>query len=142
MKRQISCNEDDDYESSNYWWRSVAKFDECVKLKLDLPNVSSLTPRLRVLREMERLGLIASEGLNELRHKLINYSSGDFWVPTGGVKKVELDIPPVITILLVGFSGSGKSSLINLMYSVLSRSRLMLFAQTSSGKKPNLTLEI
>ncbi|KAK3194210.1 hypothetical protein Dsin_025520 [Dipteronia sinensis] len=142
MKSQLSCIEEDDYESSrrvNYWWRSAAKFDEYVKLKLDFPKVSSLTPRLRVLRELERLALIAPEGLNELRHKLLNYRSGDFWVPTGGINKEGMDIPPVITILLVGFSGSGKSSLINLMYSVLSRSGLMLFAQTSSGNPSNFT---
>ncbi|KAL5862986.1 hypothetical protein ACOSQ3_000500 [Xanthoceras sorbifolium] len=142
MKSQLSYSEEDEYDSSrmmNSWWRSAAKFAECVKLKLDFPNVSSLTPRLRVLREMERLALIAPEGLNELRHKLLNYRSGDFWVPTGGIKKEEMDIPPVITILLVGFSGSGKSSLINLMYSVLSRSGLILFAQTSSGNSSNFT---
>ncbi|TXG63343.1 hypothetical protein EZV62_010337 [Acer yangbiense] len=142
MKSQLSCSEEDDYDSSrrvNYWWRSAAKFDEYGKLKLDFLNVSRLTPRLRVLREMERLALIAPEGLNELRHKLHNYRSGDFWVPTGGIKREEMDIPPVITILLVGFSGSGKSSLINLMYSVLSRSGLMLFAQTSSGNLSNFT---
>ncbi|XP_031288138.1 uncharacterized protein LOC116146824 [Pistacia vera] len=135
MKSRLSSCDEDEYYSSrmvSHWWRSAAKFDECVKLKLDLPDVSRLTPRLRLLREMERLALIASEGLNELRHKLLNYSSGDFWVPAGGIKKEEMDIPPVITILLVGFSGSGKSSLINLMYSVLSRSGLLLFAQTSS----------
>lgn len=137
MKNQLSSGEEDQYDSSTlvyYWWRSAAKFDECVKLKLELPNVSSLTPRLRVLREMERLALIAPEGLNELRYKLVNYRSGDLWIPTGGIKKEDMDIPPAITILLVGFSGSGKSSLVNLMYSVLSRSGLLLFAQTSSGK--------
>ena len=42
-------------------------------------------------------------------------------------------VPPVITILLVGLSGSGKSSLVNLMYSVLARSGLIPFAQTSSN---------
>ncbi|KAG5251876.1 ATP binding protein [Salix suchowensis] len=54
--------------------------------------------------------LIAQEGLDEVRYKLQMYRSGDFWVPTGGIKKEEMDVPPVITILLVGFSGSGKSS--------------------------------
>lgn len=137
MKSQLSCGEVDEYDSSGlvyYWWRSAAKFDECVKLKLDLPSLSTLTPRLRVLREMERLALIAPAGLNELRHKFLNYRAGDFWIPTGGIQRGGMDIPPVITILLVGFSGSGKSSLLNLMYSVLSRSGLVLFAQTSSGK--------
>lgn len=137
MKSQLSCGEVDEYDPSGLvycWWRSAAKFDECVKLKLDLPNVSTLTPRLRVLREMERLALIAPDGLNELRHKFLSYRSGDFWIPIGGIQKGGMDIPPVITILLVGFSGSGKSSLVNLMYSVLSRSGLVLFAQTSSGK--------
>ncbi|KAJ4822885.1 hypothetical protein Tsubulata_048607, partial [Turnera subulata] len=115
------------------WWRSAAKFDDYVKLKLDFPKIANLTPRLRVLRELERLALIAGEGLNEVRYKLQMYRSGDFWIPTGGLKKEELDIPQAITILLVGFTGSGKSSLVNLMYSVLGRSGLITFAQTSSG---------
>lgn len=117
------------------WWRSALNFDECVKFKIGLPDVSRLTPRLRLLREMERLALVAADGhgLHELKHKLITYHSGDFWVPTGGIKKEKLDIPPVNTILLVGFSGSGKSALVNLMYSVLGRSGLIPFAQTSTG---------
>ena len=137
MKKQVSCVEEDDGESCTMaycWWRTAAKFDECVKLKLDFPDVSILTPRLRLLRELERLAVIAPEGLHELRRKLLGYCSGDFWVPTGGIKKEDMDIPPVNTILLVGFSGSGKSSLINLMYSVLGRSGLIPFAQTSTGK--------
>lgn len=138
MKNQICSSDEDDYDSCNLasysWWRSAAKFDECAKLKFDPPNISGLTPRLRVLRELERLALVAHEGLNELRHKLLMYCSGDFWMPTGGISKEKMDIPPVITILLVGFSGSGKSSLVNLMYSVLGRSGLVPFAQTSSGE--------
>lgn len=116
------------------WWRSAAKFEECSRINVGLPNIANLTPRLRVLRELERLALIAHEGLNELRYKLQIYRSGDFWVPTGGIKREEMDIPPEITILLVGFSASGKSSLVNLMYSVLGRTGLVPFAQTSSGK--------
>ena len=112
-------------------------YDECASLKLDLPNIVEITPRLKVLKELGRLALIAQEGINELRYKLQNYRSGDFWVPTGGLAKEEMDIPPVATILLVGFSGSGKSSLVNLMYSVLGRSGLITFAQTSSGKSHN-----
>ncbi|KAB1203247.1 hypothetical protein CJ030_MR8G022912 [Morella rubra] len=123
----------------NCWWRSAAKFEDCVKLKFDLPNISILTPRLKMLREMERLALVAPEGLNEFRHKLLVYSSGDFWVPIGGIRKEEMDIPPTITILLVGFAGSGKSSLVNLMYSVLGRSGLIPFAQTSLGSSSNYT---
>ncbi|KAG7970982.1 hypothetical protein I3843_07G112200 [Carya illinoinensis] len=148
MKSQLyCCDEEDENEVSrtvHCWWRSAAKFDECLKLKLDLPNISSLTPRLKVLREMERLALIASEGLNELRHKLLTYRTGDFWVPTGGIKKEEMEIPPANTILLVGFTGSGKSSLVNLMYSVLGRSGLIPFTQTSQGsfsKYSNLLME-
>lgn len=45
-----------------------------------------------------------------------------------------MDIPPVNTILLVGFHNAGKSSLVNLMYSVLGRSGLVPFAKTTSGK--------
>lgn len=139
MKNQLtsSCDDDDEFELSRMvhcWWRSATKFDECAKLKFDLPNISSLTPRLKVLRELERLALVAPDGLHELRHKLLSYRSGDFWVPIGGISKEEMDIPPAITILLVGFTGSGKSSLVNLMYSVLGRSGLIPFAQTALGK--------
>ncbi|XWS36133.1 hypothetical protein CRYUN_Cryun20dG0058400 [Craigia yunnanensis] len=142
MKSQLSCVDEDDCESCRLaycWWRTAANFDECAKLKLDFPDVSILTPRLRLLRELERLALIAPDGLNEIRHKLLGYRSGDFWVPTGGIKKEDMDIPPVNTILLVGFSSSGKSSLINLMYSILGRSGLIPFAQTSSGSCSNYT---
>ncbi|KAK9282301.1 hypothetical protein L1049_005215 [Liquidambar formosana] len=135
MKNRLSLSdEDEEFEPSKSvycWWRRAAKFDESVKLKVELPNISTLTPRLKVLRELERLALVAVEGLDELRHKLLAYCSGDFWVPTGGIKKEEMDIPPAITILLVGFSGSGKSALVNLMYSVLGRCGLIPFAQTS-----------
>lgn len=138
MKNQICSWDEDDYDSSKLasycWWRSAARFDECAKFKFDPPNISGLTPRLRVLRELERLALVAHEGLNELRQKLFMYTCGDFWMPTGGISKEKMDIPPVITILLVGFSGSGKSSLVNLMYCVLGRSGLVPFTQTSSGK--------
>ncbi|GMJ01037.1 hypothetical protein HRI_003772900 [Hibiscus trionum] len=142
MKSQISFADEDGCESCSLpycWWRAASKFQECAKLKLDFPDVSILTPRLRLFRELERMALIAPDGLNELRHKLLGYRSGDFWVPVGGVKKEDTDIPPVNTILLVGFSGSGKSSLINLMYSILGRSGLIPFAQTSSGSCSNYT---
>lgn len=139
------------------WWRSAAKYDEYVKLKLEggLPDVSRLTTRMRVFKELERLALVASGstgtrdhheyhhnegGVNELRHKLLTYRSGDFWMPTGGISKDEMDIPPVATILLVGFSASGKSSLVNLMYCVLGRSGLMPFAQTSSSSGSGTTM--
>ena len=137
MKSQFSSTYEDDYESLMLvycWWRSAVTFGEAAKFKVELPNVSTLTPTLKLLRELERLALMAREGLSELRQKLVSYRSGDFWVPTGGMKREDMDIPPVITILLVGFSGSGKSSLVNLMYSVLGRSGLIPFATTSSGK--------
>lgn len=117
------------------WWRSTLTDDEISSLKFDMSSTSStLTPRLRVARELEREAALASNaGLDDLRHKLITYKAGDLWVPMGGVSKEEMAIPPVITILLVGFSGSGKSSLVNLMYSVLGRAGIIPFAQTSSG---------
>lgn len=68
----------------------------------------------------------------------MNYRAGDFWLPVGGIKKEDMEISPVITIVLVGLSASGKSSLINYMYSVLGRSGLIPFAQTSSMFSPLL----
>ncbi|KAG9459515.1 hypothetical protein H6P81_004023 [Aristolochia fimbriata] len=131
MRSVISLDDEkeDETKSAFLWWRSAKEFDLEGHLKID--NVCNLTPRVRVLREMERLALIAPESLDELRHKLLSYRPGDFWLPAGGIKKEEVDIPAAITILLVGFSGSGKSSLVNLMYSVLGRSGLIPFAQTS-----------
>ncbi|KAK2990285.1 hypothetical protein RJ640_014737 [Escallonia rubra] len=135
MANQPCFGDEDQHESPSsafYWWRTTGDRNGNGYLNIDLSDLSSLTPRLKVLREMERLALIAPEGLDDLRHKLITYRSGDFWLPVGGVKKEGVDIPPIITILLVGLSGSGKSSLVNLMYSVLGRSGLIPFAQTSS----------
>lgn len=87
----LSSNQENVYESPPKavycWWRSAAKFDEYTNL-----GIQKVTPRLKVLREMERLALVAPEGLDELRQKLFNYSCGDFWVPTGGIKKEEMDI--------------------------------------------------
>ncbi|XP_058077052.1 uncharacterized protein LOC131225528 [Magnolia sinica] len=125
----------DDSRSPFCWWRSAEEFDggDNVRLKIDVSNVSNLTPRIKILRELERLALIAPEALYDLRHKLTTYKSGDFWLPTGGIKKEEMNIPPIITILLVGFIGSGKSSLINMMYSVLGRAGLIPFAQASGN---------
>ncbi|KAH7863633.1 hypothetical protein Vadar_020137 [Vaccinium darrowii] len=137
MRNQLCSNQEEEYETAQVasycWWRLVAKFEECAKLKSEMPlDLSKITPRLKVLREMERLALVAPEGLDDLRHKLFAYRCGDFWVPTGGFKKEETDIPPVNTILLVGFHNAGKSSLVNLMYSVFGRSGLVPFAQTTS----------
>ncbi|XP_042495541.1 uncharacterized protein LOC122074669 isoform X2 [Macadamia integrifolia] len=136
MRNLLSLSDEDDNESPTplfWWWKTAEEFNEHGQLKLNLSKLSNLTPRLKVLREMERLVLISTEGLDELRQKLLTYRSGDFWLPIGGINKEEMDIPPVNTILLVGFSGSGKSSLINLMYSVLGRSGLIPFAQTSGN---------
>ncbi|XAR58396.1 hypothetical protein NMG60_11013780 [Bertholletia excelsa] len=146
MKDQLHL--DFDYEPAaqmgqHCWWRSAVKFDECARLKTEAPTELSkiVTPRVRVLRELERLALVAPEGLDELRHKLLAYRCGDLWVPTGGIKKEEMDIPATNTILLVGFHNAGKSSLINLMYSVLGRSGLIPFAQTATGSTRSRTTQ-
>ncbi|KAI3968544.1 hypothetical protein MKX01_007854 [Papaver californicum] len=145
MRNQVPPSSDEEYDnhsdilssshsSFHNWWRSAKELDENGDLKLDYSRtlITDLTPRLKVIREMERLALIAStEGLDDLRQKLLSYRSGDFWLPTGGLKKEEMDISPIITILLVGFSGAGKSSIVNLMYSVLGRSGLIPFTHTS-----------
>uniref|UniRef100_A0A1D1Y899 Lon protease 2, peroxisomal n=1 Tax=Anthurium amnicola TaxID=1678845 RepID=A0A1D1Y899_9ARAE len=120
------------------WWRSIPEFDERGRPDARLypttvAEATALTPRLRVIKEMERLALVAHDSLDDLRHKLLSYRAGDLWVPAGGIPKQDVDIPPVVTILLVGPAGSGKSSLVNLMYSVLGRSGLIPFARTSSG---------
>ncbi|KAL2470294.1 P-loop containing nucleoside triphosphate hydrolase superfamily protein [Abeliophyllum distichum] len=60
-------------------------------------------------------------------------------MPVGGIKREDMDIPPVVTILLAGIFGSGKSSFVNLMYSVLGRAGLIPFAQTS-GESSNYTM--
>lgn len=144
MRNKYSSDEDSE-ESKNsifqYWWRtSDADAKENSHFKLNISDISKLTPRLKLCRELERLALISQEGLDDLRHKLISYRAGDFWLPVGGIKKEDMDIPPVISILLVGLPGSGKSSLVNLMYSVLGRSGLVPFAQTSSNSSSYTTM--
>ncbi|CAN6561611.1 unnamed protein product [Malus baccata var. baccata] len=144
--RSIATNDNDSDNNNYYWWRWAAEFDHVKKMQMKLDHERLIFPgggrasshftaaaRMRVVRELERLALVSThqEGVNELRHKLLMYRSGDFWIPTGGLAKENMDIPPVATILLVGFSASGKSSLVNLMYSVLGRSGLVPFAQTS-----------
>lgn len=134
MKNHVFSSDEDQSgiarSSSFYWWKSLQEFDENGNFKINEMN-SPLTPRMRVVREMERLAFVSVEGFDDFRHKLLSYRAGDLWLPVGGIKKEEMDIPPVITVLLAGMKGSGKSSLINLMYSVLGRSGLIPFAQTS-----------
>ncbi|KAH6831949.1 hypothetical protein C2S53_018194 [Perilla frutescens var. hirtella] len=122
------------------WWKMLEEFDEHGNFKVEISDISSLTPRVKVLREMERLALVSVEGLDDFRHKLLSYRAGDFWLPVGGIKKEDIDIPPIVTILLVGLVSSGKSSLINLMYSVLGRSGLIPFAQTSGESSRYTTM--
>ncbi|GKD17517.1 P-loop containing nucleoside triphosphate hydrolase, partial [Tanacetum coccineum] len=107
------------------WWKTIPEFTS-----LKTSSTSSLSI-FKVLREMERLCSISEHGLDELKHKLMVYKAGEFWLPIGGLKKENIDIPSEITVLLTGLSGSGKSSLVNLMYSVLGRSGLIPFSQTS-----------
>ncbi|KAI7749745.1 hypothetical protein M8C21_015600 [Ambrosia artemisiifolia] len=113
------------------WWKSIPELSSH-DASLKPPSSSSSSSMMKLLREMERLSLISEHGVDDLKHKLMIYKSGDFWVPIGGIKKEDMDIPPVITVLLVGLSGSGKSSLINLMYSVVGRSGFIPFSQTSN----------
>lgn len=132
--KQLSDDGEGEESTEFCWWRSCATAEEISNLKVnDVSDVGCLTPRLKVMRELERLSMVASEGIDDLRHRLVAYRSGDLWVPMGGIKKEEMDIPPMITILLVGFGGGGKSSLVNLMYSVLGRAGIIPFAQTSGS---------
>ncbi|XP_047950065.1 uncharacterized protein LOC125195850 [Salvia hispanica] len=143
MKNHVFSSDEDQSgmarSSSFYWWKSLQEFDENGNFK-NSSDISNLTPRMRVVREMERLAFVSVEGFEDFRHKLQSYRAGDLWLPVGGIKKEEIDIPPVITILLTGLNGSGKSSLINLMYSVLGRSGLIPFAQTSGESSRYTTM--
>nr|GLL43846.1 uncharacterized protein LOC109175267 [Ipomoea trifida] len=136
MRSQLSLSDEDQSEhpkTAAWWWRTLPEFDDNGQFKEDISAAAGgLSPRLKLLREMQRLAFISMEGLDLLRHKLTSYKAGDLWVPVGGIKKTDMDIPPVITLLLVGLAGAGKSSLVNFMYSVLGRSGLIPFAQTSS----------
>ncbi|XP_021722254.1 uncharacterized protein LOC110689760 [Chenopodium quinoa] len=133
-KQVCEEREGEDVSSEFCWWRTCATAEEMNSLKVSsISDVGSLTPRLKVMREMERLAMVASEGLDDLRHRLVAYRAGDMWVPMGGVKKEDMEIPSTVTILLVGFAAGGKSSLINLMYSVLGRAGIIPFAQTSGS---------
>ncbi|PKA54943.1 hypothetical protein AXF42_Ash000779 [Apostasia shenzhenica] len=122
-----------DFEAEDFfWWRSLPEFDGTGVGTTKAGKVKAATARKRVVREMERLAAAAAESLDEVRHRLLTYRPGDLWVPAGGLAKQDTDIPRVITLLLLGFTGVGKSSLVNLMYSVLGRSCFVPFAQSSS----------
>ncbi|KAL1548151.1 hypothetical protein AAHA92_16424 [Salvia divinorum] len=143
MKNHLFSSDEDQNgvarSSSFCWWKSLEEFDENGNLKTEM-NSSDISKRMRVLREMERLAFVSVEGFDDFRHKLLSYRAGDLWLPVGGIKKEDMDIPAVITILLTGLVGSGKSSLINLMYSVLGRSGLIPFAQTSGESSSYTTM--
>ncbi|XP_074268412.1 uncharacterized protein LOC141591828 [Silene latifolia] len=137
-QQQYAVGEGDDDSSipdpDCHWWRACATSEELSTLKINcVADVGELTPRLKVMRELERLAIVAPDGLDDLRHRLVAYRAGDLWVPVGGVSKEGMNIPPQVTILLVGFAGAGKSSLVNLMYSVLGRAGIIPFAQTSGS---------
>ncbi|XP_071708617.1 uncharacterized protein [Rutidosis leptorrhynchoides] len=120
-----------DQQSFN-WWKSINP---------ESKSAEDQSSSIKVKKEMERLCMISEHGADELKHKLMVYKSGDFWLPIGGIiDKEDMDIPQVITVLLVGLIGSGKSSLVNLMYSVLGRSGLIPFSQTSNESSNYSTL--
>ncbi|XP_020100286.1 uncharacterized protein LOC109718450 [Ananas comosus] len=93
--------------SASYWWRSAAG--------------DAGVGGVRVVREMERVAAMAEERMDELRHRLVTYRAGDFWLPAGGISREDTDIPPVVALLLLGFAAAGKSSLVRHLYSVLGR---------------------
>ncbi|KAI3853828.1 hypothetical protein MKW92_047433 [Papaver armeniacum] len=103
MRNQVPPSSDEEYDNHSDILSPTKEFDENGNLKLYYNNIpiTDLTPRLKVIREMERLALIAMKVWDDLRHKLLSYRSGDFWLPIVGIKKEEMDISPVITILLV-----------------------------------------
>ncbi|XP_024985763.1 uncharacterized protein LOC112521248 isoform X2 [Cynara cardunculus var. scolymus] len=135
INNQVNESHEESSPSSSpfYWWKSIPEFNSLNGSQ----NSSSI---FKVLREMERLCWISEDGVDDLKHKLMIYKSGDFWLPIGGINKQDLDIPPLITVLLLGLSGSGKSSLVNLMYAVLGRSGIIPFSQTSNESQNNPTM--
>lgn len=65
MINRLSLKEDENNEKSAsafYWWRLANDFAD---IKLHPLNVFNLKPIVRVLREMEMLAMVASEGLDE-----------------------------------------------------------------------------
>ncbi|KAK8954495.1 hypothetical protein KSP39_PZI002690 [Platanthera zijinensis] len=121
---------------SFFWWRSLPENEGGGGFgtpKAAAAATKAGKARMKVVREMERLAAAAVDSIDELRHRLLTYRAGDLWFPAGGAGRQDTDIPPVITLLLLGFAGVGKSSLVNLMYSVLGRSGFVPFAHTSSS---------
>ncbi|CAL9192595.1 unnamed protein product [Musa hybrid cultivar] len=115
---------------ASYWWRPLVEHGGS--------EGEAARRRVRVLREMERLAAAANESLDDLRHKLLTYKAGDLWFPAGGIPKQEMDIPPVVSVLLIGLAGAGKSTLVDLMYYVLGRAGFVPF--TSPADKDGRTL--
>lgn len=118
---------------ASYWWRPLVEHGGS--------EGEAARRRVRVLREMERLAAAANESLDDLRHKLLTYKAGDLWFPAGGVPKQEMDIPPVVSVLLIGLAGAGKSTLVDLMYYVLGRAGFVPFT-SPAGKKPSAEASI
>ncbi|KAG9143971.1 hypothetical protein Leryth_024780 [Lithospermum erythrorhizon] len=57
MKHKVNYSDDDqssDLNKKHCWWRTCEKFGENGELKMDLSDLSKLTPELKILREMER----------------------------------------------------------------------------------------
>ncbi|KAL8170173.1 hypothetical protein V2J09_021977 [Rumex salicifolius] len=60
-----------------------------------------------------RSSLVPIESLNEAKKLLLSYSPGSWIDKEEGEKLSDFDVPKTTTLLVVGFKGSGKSSLIN-----------------------------
>ncbi|RWV88653.1 hypothetical protein GW17_00049238 [Ensete ventricosum] len=137
MRSSVQAGDDASEGSAAFaacWWRCLIEFDgggEGGRTEAAAGSRGAgASPRVRVLRELERLAAAANVSLDDIRHKLLTYNAGDLWLPAGGISKQETDIPPVITILLLGLAGTGKTALVELMYCVLGRSGFLPFAQS------------
>ncbi|KAJ9176621.1 hypothetical protein P3X46_011912 [Hevea brasiliensis] len=53
------------------------------------------------------------ESLKEAKSKILSYTPGEWIEKAGGMKLSDYNVPKTATLLLVGFKGSGKSSLVN-----------------------------
>ncbi|KAH7423149.1 hypothetical protein KP509_12G041400 [Ceratopteris richardii] len=105
-------------------------------LAFDLWKDQNLVDRIQ--KQSELLHQSTAEELEDVRDEINRYRPGSGVHKVGGVSHADFDIPEVITLLVVGPEGAGKSSLINNMIRVLKDvtsgfSRAQIYGYRQSG---------
>ncbi|MCO5571711.1 hypothetical protein L7F22_025458 [Adiantum nelumboides] len=92
----------------------------------------------RIQLQTKALQENSEQNLEDMRKKIKGYRSGDGIHLVGGIRSAGFAIPEVTTLLVVGFSGAGKSCLINNMIRVVDNladgfDRAQTYVDTENG---------